>query len=60
MSELASPAVIDAGARLRSIRVEPMTCAIGAELSNVHLGVASRDADLTAEIHALLPAHKVP
>ena len=59
LSELASPAGIDAGARLRSIRVEPMTCAIGAELSNVHLGVASRDADLTAEIHALLLAHKV-
>jgi taurine dioxygenase len=59
LSELASPAVIDAGARLRSIRVEPLTCAIGAELGNVHLGTASRDADLTAEIRALLLEHKV-
>jgi len=42
-----------------SIRVEQLTCAIGAELSNVNLGVASRDAGLVAEIRALLLAHRV-
>lgn len=43
----------------RSIRVEPLTCAIGAELSNVNLGVASRDPGLAAEIRQLLLKHKV-
>jgi len=42
-----------------SIRVEPLTCTIGAELSNVNLGVASRDAGLASEIRALLLEHKV-
>jgi taurine dioxygenase len=42
-----------------SIKVEPLTCAIGAELSNVNLGVASRDPGLVAEIRALLLQHKV-
>ena len=42
-----------------SIKVEPLTCAIGAELSNVDLGAASRDADLVAEIRQLLLKHKV-
>ncbi len=42
-----------------SIRVEPLTCTIGAELSNVNLGVASRDPELIAEIRALLLKHKV-
>jgi len=42
-----------------SIKVEPLTCAIGAELGNVDLGVASRDAGLAAEIRALLVRHKV-
>jgi len=41
------------------IRVEPLTCAIGAELSGVSLGDASRDAGLFGEIRALLLAHKV-
>ena len=41
------------------MRVEPMTCAIGAQLGNVNLGVASRDAGLVAEIRALLLKHKV-
>jgi taurine dioxygenase len=58
-SPLAAPAVIDAVARQRSIRVEPLTCAIGAELANVNLGVASRDPGLLAEICALLLEHKV-
>src|SRR5215831_18852389 len=42
-----------------SMKVRQLTCTIGAELSNVNLGVASRDADLVAEIRALLLKHKV-
>jgi len=42
-----------------SIKVEALTCAIGAELSNVSLGAASRDAGLVAEIRALLLKHRV-
>ena len=41
------------------IKVEPLTCAIGAQLSNVSLGEASRDAGLFAEIKALLLKHRV-
>ena len=55
----AAPAVVKSGSLTRSIRVEPLTCAIGAELGNVNLGVASRDPDLVAEIRALLLKHKV-
>jgi taurine dioxygenase len=40
-------------------RVEPLTCAIGAEVSNVNLGVASRDSGLMAEVRSLLLKHKV-
>src|SRR4029450_5568289 len=42
-----------------SIKVETLTCTIGAELSNVNLGVASRDPGLVAEIRALLLQHRV-
>jgi taurine dioxygenase len=52
-------AAVVAASSLGSIRVEPLTCTIGAELSNVNLGVASRDPALVAEIRALLLAHKV-
>ena len=52
----AAPAVI---ATRGSIKVEPLTCTIGAELANVNLGAASRDAALVAEIRALLVKHKV-
>lgn len=41
------------------LRVEPLTCAIGAELIGVQLGDASRDDGLFAEIRALLLQHKV-
>jgi len=41
------------------IKVEPLTCAIGAEIAGVNLGDASRDAALIAEIRALLVKHKV-
>jgi taurine dioxygenase len=42
-----------------SIRVEPLTCTIGAELSNVNVGVASRAPSLMQEIRSLLLQHKV-
>ena len=54
-----SPAVVRAASLPDSIKVEPLTCAIGAELSNVNLGVASRDPALVAEIRALLLKHRV-
>ena len=41
------------------MRVEQLTCAIGAELSGVNLGDAARDDGLFAEIKALLLQHKV-
>jgi taurine dioxygenase len=56
---LAAPAVVHAGSLKSSIKVEQLTCAIGAELSNVNLGVASRDKDQIAEIRALLLKHRV-
>jgi taurine dioxygenase len=55
----ASPAFVRAGSLPDSIKVEPLTCAIGAELSRVNLGAASRDAGLVAEIRALLLKHRV-
>ncbi len=57
MSEtaVATPAVV----RTTRIVVEPLTCAIGAELHGVHLGDAARDADLFDEIKSLLLKHKV-
>jgi len=58
-SRLAAPAIVDAASLPDSIRVEPLTCAIGAELSNVQLGAASRDPALVAEIRRLLLAHRV-
>lgn len=41
------------------LRVEPLTCAIGAELLGVQLGDASRDDGLFSVIRALLLQHKV-
>jgi taurine dioxygenase len=59
MSEvIAAPAIIRAEAR-GSIKVEPLTCNIGAELSQVNLGIASRDPELVAELRALLLQYKV-
>lgn len=52
-----APASISA--RLTAIRVEPLTGAIGAEILNIDLGEAARDADMIAEIRALLLRHKV-
>jgi taurine dioxygenase len=44
---------------LGSIGVQPLTCAIGAELTGVDLGEAARDDDLFAEIKGLLLRYKV-
>jgi taurine dioxygenase len=54
----AAPAVVRSQPR-GAIKVEPMTCTIGAELSNVSLSDASRDDMLFAEIRALLIKHRV-
>ena len=40
-------------------KVEPLTCSIGAEISNINLGVASRDPALMEAIRSLLLTHKV-
>ena len=54
-----APGIVRAGSLRDSIRVEPLTCAIGAELSNVDLGVASREPELAAEIRSLLLRYRV-
>ena len=59
MTPVTAPAVVRAASLPDSIKVEPLTCALGAELSNVDLGVASRDPALVAEIRALLLKHRV-
>src|SRR5215469_1838788 len=43
----------------RNLKVQPLTCSIGAEVNNVDLGAASRDPALMQEIRALLLQHKV-
>lgn len=53
-----APATVRAHS-LGSIKVEPLTCTIGAELCGVHLGDAARDEELFAEIKALLLQYKV-
>jgi taurine dioxygenase len=53
-----APAVARSGT-IGSIKVEPLTGTIGAELSNVNLGVASRHPELVAEIRALLLKYRV-
>ena len=50
----ATPAI-----RRSELKVAPLTCAIGAEISNVNLGEASRDPALMLELRALLLSHKV-
>ncbi len=60
MQELqAAPTLIRATSLTRSIRVEPLTCTIGAELSNVRLGAVAQDDDLLAEVKALWFKHRV-
>jgi len=55
---LDAPGLARTGTR-GSIKVAPMTCAIGALLENVNLGDASRDDALFAELRALLLKYKV-
>jgi len=54
-----APALVRPGALTGSIRIEPLTAAIGAQLLNVQLADAARDLDLAAEIHALLLRYRV-
>jgi taurine dioxygenase len=56
---VSAPAVVPASSLGASIRVEQLSCALGAELQNVNLGTASRDPALVAEIKSLLLKHKV-
>ena len=58
IDNIAAPVVVRSGT-LGSIHVEPLTCVIGAEISNVNLGVASRAPELVAEVRALLLEHNV-
>src|SRR6516165_5136966 len=58
-STLTAPAITSAAALQTSIRVEPLTCSIGAELGNVNLGAASRDPALMSEINTLLLKYRV-
>jgi alpha-ketoglutarate-dependent taurine dioxygenase len=54
---VAAPAV--SRSSTRSLKVEPLTCSIGALVHNVSLADAARDDALFAEIRALLLKHKV-
>ena len=54
-----APAYVRAGSLPDSIRVEPMTCALGALVSGVNLGAAARDEQMMRAIHALLLEFKV-
>ncbi|MDR2297303.1 MAG: TauD/TfdA family dioxygenase [Comamonas sp.] len=55
----AAPSVIRSSSLTRSLEVNPLTCSIGAELSNVHLGAATEDEGLMAEIRQALLKHRV-
>ena len=55
----AAPSVIRSSSLTRSLEVNPLTCSIGAELSNVHLGAAAEDEGLLAEIRQALLRHRV-
>jgi taurine dioxygenase len=59
MTESVAPAIVRPGAIRDSIRVEPLTCALGAEVWNVSLADAAVDETLLAEIRALWLTHKV-
>lgn len=54
-----APATIDHRARLSSIRVEPLTCALGAEVQAIDLSVAAKDSDTMEELRQLLLKHRV-
>lgn len=54
-----APAIVRAGSLSDSFKVEQLTCSIGAEISNINLGVASRDTAMMAEIRKLMLQHRV-
>lgn len=54
-----APALVRSSSLTRSMQVHPLSCSIGAELSNVHLGAAAEDDDLLAEIRRALLKHRV-
>jgi taurine dioxygenase len=56
---IGAPAFVRAGALKDSMRIEPLTCTIGAEISGIDLGSAAQDDGLLAEIRALLLRHRV-
>ena len=58
-TDTAAPAVIRASSLTRAIRVEQLTCHIGAELGGVSLAAAALDDALLAQIRALLLQHRV-
>ena len=58
-AEDAAPGIVQAAVLQHSIKVEPLTCTIGAEVRNVHIAAASRDAQLMAELHQLLLKYRV-
>ena len=51
--------ITTAAAVAPTVKVEPLTCAIGAEVQNVNLGAAARDPGMMAEIRSLLLQYKV-
>jgi len=53
-SNLAAPAISSA-----TLTIAPLTCAIGAEVTNINLGAASRDPAVMQDIRAALLRHKV-
>lgn len=53
------PATIRSSGLLGSLQVEQLTCALGAEISGIDLGEASRDPLAMQEIRALLLKHRV-
>ena len=59
MTQALASAPAIAAAPLGGLRVEPLTCALGAVVENVNLGMASRDGGAIAELRALLLDYKV-
>jgi len=56
---IAAPAVIRATSLSRTLEINPLSCSIGAELSNVHIGAALEDDDLMAAIKQAWLQHRV-
>ena len=54
-----APAIVRSSSLTRAMQVTPLTCSIGAELSQVHLGAAAQDDDLMAEIRQAWLKHRV-